>query len=339
MPFLFTSSVMIKSFFLENRDSKVELLNWGATIKSWLVQDGQGNKIDIVLGFNENQRYQEKHPSFGCIVGRYANRIAKGTFTLNGVQYHLDINNGPNHLHGGIERFGNKIWNVVKQEPHSITFSYESPAGESNYPGKMLVLVSYFLSNDNELIIEYQAESDEDTICNLTNHCYFNLNGESNGTVLDHSFQIHAQHFLPTDDESIPTGVIQAVDDTVMDFRKSRRIDSDHFNTPLLDKTNGYDHNYVLGRTTSERLAATVTSERSRLRLECYTDQPGVQFFTANGLSDLANKNGGEYIPYSGFCLEAQHFPDSPNHAHFPSPILRKGESYTQKTTYKVQSF
>lgn len=328
---------MIRSYTLQNRDSKIEILNWGATLKSWKVKNSEGREIDVVLGFNDNERYQQKHPSFGCVVGRYANRIAKGRFTLNGKEYQLDVNNGPNHLHGGMERFGNRIWDVVRHDENTLELSYISPSGESHYPGRLNISITYKLSEDNTFSIEYLASSDEDTICNLTNHTYFNLGGESSDSILDHKFQINATHFLPTDVESIPTGVYQAVEGTVMDFLKPRTINTVDFQDPLLVNTKGYDHNYVLSRTKSYRLAASVISNESNLKLDCYTDQPGLQFFTANGLSDIPNKSGESYSPYSGFCLEAQLFPDSPNQAHFPSPILRKGENYTQKTAYRIE--
>ena len=326
----------IKEFTLSNDTSTIKITNIGASIMSWEIDLHSNKKLDVILGFHEPARYLDKHPSFGCIVGRYANRIAKGAFKLNNKLYQLELNNGQNHIHGGNKRFSQQIWDTVSFSDSHVALQYFSEDGESNYPGNLEVSVMYTLTNDNELIIEYHAKSDQDTICNLTNHAYFNLNGESSGNILNHDFQINSSHFLPINKEGIPTGVVQSVSNTVMDFQQSRKIDIQDFEDKLLKGTLGYDHNYVLPKSKELKLAAEVVGEKSGLKLECYTDQPGLQFYIGNNLSGISSKQGITYMPYQGFCLEAQLYPDSPNHSHFPSPILRAEEIYQQKTSYKI---
>lgn len=326
----------LQTIELSNNKSKVTITNLGASLMSWEIKNRIGELIDIVLGFNKAEQYYEKHPSFGSTVGRYANRIAKGQFYLNGKLVQLDVNNGPNHLHGGLERFGARLWNIDSQTATKVIFSYTSPDGESHFPGTLKIQLSYELTQNNELVLSYLGESDKDTICNLTNHAYFNLEGESSGDIFNHEFEIKASHFLPTDKTSIPTGVYQHVQNTVMDFRTLRKIIKSDFSDPILSETLGYDHNYVISRNRTFKHASTALSRKSGLQLDCYTDKPGLQFYIANTLPPLTSKLNKTYQPYQGFCFEAQFFPDSPNKSYFPSPFLKKGEKYEQRTVYKV---
>jgi aldose 1-epimerase len=318
---------------------EVQIINYGGIVTSIRVPDRRGETADVVLGFNNLPDYHPNSPYFGCIAGRFANRIAQGRFTLNGAAYALAQNNGPNHLHGGLIGFDKVVWSPEPFATDSgvgLALTYLSPDGEEGYPGNLLVRVTYTLKPDNALEISYRAETDRITILNLTNHSYFNLAG--GGDILSHEIAIDANRFTPIDETLIPTGELRPVKDTPMDFRRAApigaRIDDDD---PQLLFAGGYDHNWVLNGAAGElRLAASVWEAETGRTLETYTTQPGVQFYTGNFLDGtLTGKDGIRYARRSGFCLETQHFPDSPNQPNFPSTTLEPGQQYQQTTVYK----
>jgi len=320
----------VERFTLKNSQGMtVQIITYGATISSIQVPDSKGNINDVVLGFDDLAGYQsEQNPYFGACCGRYANRIAKGTFTLEGTTYSLAINNGPNSLHGGLIGFDKKNW-IPTLLNDAVEMRLQSPDGEEGYPGTLEVCVRYTLSEQNELKIDYQATTDKKTILNLTNHTYFNLAGK--GTVLNHQIQINASQYAVVDEDSIPTGELRAVNGTEMDFLSPRFIGENIEQTGY-----GYDHNYCIDQSngTHPVLAACVKEPTSGRTLECWTTEPGVQFYTGNYLENIAGKNGQIYNRQEGFCLETQHYPDSPNHPSFPSVILEPNQTYRQKTAY-----
>jgi aldose 1-epimerase len=330
------SGKKVSEFILANPGGvSVCILNWGGIIRSILVPDSRGKSADVVLGFDSLAPYEERHPYFGTITGRYANRIAKGSFTLDEVTYSLAKNNGPNHLHGGINGFDRVIWNAsTSTAPDSATLllSYVSANGEEGYPGEVATKVAYTLSSDNALTVEYTATSTKATPINLTNHSYFNLAGHSAGPVLGHTLVIDASRYVPVDETSIPLGPLAPTADTPFDFREPHTIGERISQVGV-----GYDHTYVLA--TSPRplhFAARALDPDSGRYLEVFTTEPGVQLYTGNYLDGtLRGKGGAQYHKHSGFCLETQHFPDSPNQPAYPSTILRPGETYSSKTVMK----
>jgi len=321
-------------FTLTNGSGLVaKITNYGAIITEMHVPDRSGKTGDIVLGFDNLEQYLKTHPYFGATVGRVANRIAKGRFTLEGKTYQLAVNNGPNHLHGGLKGFDKVVWKAEPQPGASVKFSYTSADGEEGYPGQVAVAVLMSLTEKNELIIEYTANADKPTPVNLTNHSYFNLAGS--GDILNHELMIAADHFTPKDATSIPTGEIRPVKGTPMDFTQPHAIGSRF--AQLEEKPVGYDHNFVLkGGGKSLSLAARAFEPRTGRVLEVSTTQPGVQLYTSNYLDgSLTGKGGIVYRQHCAFCLETQHFPDSVNHPNFPSTILRPGHTYHQTTVHK----
>lgn len=331
----------VQLFKLTNSQG-VEVLvsNYGGIITSILVPDRKGNLADVVLGYDSPAAYMNAvdHPYFGAAIGRYGNRIAEGRFVLDGTEYVLATNNGPNHLHGGVDGFDRKVWQAESLGENALRLSYFSEAGEEGYPGNLDVTMVYSLSEDNGVGIEYQATTDKPTIVNMTNHSYFNLRGEGAGDVLGHELQICASAFTPTDANAIPTGELRAVQGTAFDFREpkpiGRDIDADCEQIRFGD---GYDHNFVIDREEDGlvRAAKVVEPESGRV-LECLTTEPAVQLYTASGLDGrLIGKSGKPYHYRGGFCLETQHSPDSPNKPDWPSCVLRPGEEYVSKTVYK----
>lgn len=324
----------VELFTLTNSSGLVaKISNYGTIITELHVPDRAGVRGDIVLGFDNLEQYLKGHPFFGCTVGRVANRIAKGRFTLDGKTYELAVNNGPNHLHGGRKGFDKVVWKAEPQSGASVKFNYTSADGEEGYPGQVAVTVLMTFTEKNELSIEYTAAADQPTPVNLTNHSYFNLAGQ--GDVLNHELLIAADRFTPKDENSIPTGEILPVKGTPMDFTKPHSIGSRF--SELREKPVGYDHNYVLrsgGKALG--LAARVFEPTTGRVLEISTTEPGVQVYTSNYLDgSLTGKRGIVYRQHSGFCLETQHFPDSVNQTAFPSTILRPGETYRQTTIHK----
>lgn len=330
----------VNVYTLQNKNGMVaKLSTLGATLTHLFVPGKDGQTVDVVLGFDDPAGYQsDRNQYFGCTTGRVANRIAKGTFTLDGVTYKLAINNDPNHLHGGVERSLDKVvWDAepVKQDgSQGVRFRYQSPDGEEGYPGMLDVTVTYTLTDANELRIDYLATTDKATPVNLTNHSYFNLAGAGAETVLDHLLTIHADRYTVTDETQIPTGEIAPVAGTPLDFRTEHRVGERIealFDTPAL----GYDHNYVLNREGDGLITAAVVSHSASGRvMTVKTTEPGVQLYTGNHLFGQEGKGGKTYPKRSALCLETQHFPDSVNHPEFPSTILRPGKEYRQTTVY-----
>lgn len=310
-----------------------KITNYGTIITELHVPDRTGKMADVVLGFDNLEQYLKGHPYFGCTVGRVANRIAKGQFTLDGKTYGLAVNNGPNHLHGGIIGFDKKVWKAEPQAGAAVKFSYTSPDGEEGYPGRLQVTVLMTLTDTNELRIDYAATTDKPTPVNLTNHSYFNLAGT--GDVLNHELTILADYFTPSDANSVPTGEIKPVKGTPMDFTMSKPIGARL--AQIKREPAGYDNNFVLNSGGKKlALAARVYEPQSGRVMELSTTQPGVQLYTANYLDgSLIGKGGVPYRQHSAFCLETQHFPDSVNKPKFPPIILRPGQTYRTTTVHK----
>lgn len=313
----------------------VKITNYGGIITSILTPDKYGNMGDIVLGFDNIEDYLGKHPFFGALVGRYGNRIANGEFTLDGTTYSLVKNNGDNHLHGGTVGFDKVLWDAEIIED-GIQLRYLSKDMEEGYPGNLDVTVLYTLDDDNELWIKYRATTDKPTHCNLTNHTYFNLKGT--GTISDHQMIITSDNYTPTDEELIPTGEIASSEGTPFKIKGMKRIgdglESDH---PQIVLAGGYDHNFVLRKSgTNYDLAASVIEESTGRMLQVITTEPGVQFYTGNFLDGtITGKNGQVYEKNAGFCLETQHYPNSPNQNNFPSTVLKPGQKYSSMTTFR----
>ena len=319
---------------------RAEIINYGTILVSLQVPDRDGNSADVVLGFDDLDSYIKRNPLFGAIVGRYANRIADASFMLDGKEHKLTANAGKNHIHGGRnKRFDKVLWDAesyTSSEEVGVKLSYLSKDGDEGFPGNLKCTVTYTLTNNNELKISYQATTDKPTIVNLTNHSYFNLAGAGNGDILDHEMIINADYYTPSDKALIPTGEIHSVKDTPLDFTSPMTIGA---RISQLTQTHGYDHNYVLKNSDGSLiLAAKVYEPNSGHIMEVYTTEPGMQFYTANGMRDIKGKNGKIYNRYYGFCLETQHFPDSPNKPHFPSTVLRPGETYNTTTIFKFST-
>ncbi len=333
------SNVPIKLYTLTNSNGiSVNLTNYGATLVNLWVPDRRGKFEDIVLGYDSLTPYFTNSPYFGATVGRYANRIARGELNLNGITYPLPINNGPNSLHGGKVGFNKRIWaaQIVSRKEPAVVFSMTSPDGDQGYPGALQTWVTFMLNNQNELVILYEATTHRPTVLNLTNHSYFNLAGEGNGKVLHSLVRINASRYTPTDAHLIPTGEIRSVAGTPFDFRTLKPIGASIHQTggnPI-----GYDNNFVLNKPLFKQFgfAAEVIEPNSGRTLQVFTDQPGIQFYTANFLNGtIKGKGGKKYPQYGAFCLETQHFPDSPHQARFPSTVLYPGDTFRSVTVYK----
>ncbi len=337
--------VDIDQYILKNRNGmEISAINYGGIITSWKAKDREGNYKDIVLGFNKLSEYETESPYFGAIIGRYGNRIAKGKFTLNGEKYTLAVNNGKNHLHGGLKGFDKVVWDskeVVEDMTASLVLSYVSNDMEEGYPGNLEVQVIYTLNNNDELSVKYEAVSDKTTIINLTQHSYFNLSADFNKNILDHDILINADSFLPVDSILIPTGEIRNVGDTPFDFRRPKNVGEEISNSnKQLMIGNGYDHCWVLNNQDQGlRFVASAYDSGTGRLLEVFSDQPGIQFYSGNFLDGtLKSKIGGIYDFRSGFCLETQHYPNSPNEKGFPSVNLNPGEKYMTETIFKFSS-
>ena len=333
----------VELYTLTNKNGVVaKVMTYGAILTELHVPDKNGKDADIVLGFDNLDQYLKGHPFFGAIAGRYANRIAKGQFELDGQTYHLPINNGPNTLHGGTKGFDKYVWKAEPKENGdnvSLGLSMTSPDGDQGFPGTLNVTVTYTLSNDNSLKLDYVATTDKDTVVNLTNHSYFNLAGENSGTIESQIMQINADRYTPVDATQIPTGQIAPVKETVFDFTKPMAIGARINEVPGGPPT-GYDHNYVLNSTDgSLALAVRAKDPKSGRVMEVWTTQPGVQFYTGNFLDGkITGIGGSKYQIHDAFCLETQHFPDSPNHPTFPTTELKPGQTYHQVTMFKFSA-
>ncbi len=335
----------VNEYTLRNaKGMEARIIEYGAIIVSLTAPDKNGKFSDVVLGYDNLESYESDRSYFGTIVGRYGNRICKGKFALDGVNYQLNINDGENHLHGGTGGFNKKVWTVVNtgkvdaQGSSSITLKYTSKDGEEGYPGTVELTVIYTLTKKNELSINYTAITDKKTIINPTHHSYFNLSGDMNQTILDHEVMIDADKFTPIDKGLITTGTFNDVADTPMDFRTAKKvgkeIESDYEQLKL---AGGYDHNWVLNKHREKifKFAAVYEATSGRL-MEVSTDQPGVQFYSGNFLNGtVAGKNGVMYAKRTGLCLETQLYPDSPNKPEWPSAVLEPDKVYSQTTIYK----
>lgn len=324
---------------------QVRVITYGGILTAVRVPAPSGESANVALGCGDLSGYEAHNPYFGCITGRYANRIARGQFTLDGQTYQLAVNDGVNHLHGGLAGFNKKVWEVTREIAtagrEGVELSYHSPAGEENYPGSLDVTVAYTLTVHNELRIDYRAVTDAPTIVNLTNHTYWNLAGEGSGSILEHVIQLNADRYTPVDSTAIPTGELAAVEGTPLDFRApariGERIRADH---PQIGYVRGYDHNWVINRPSladrSLALAAEAHDPASGRHMQVWTTEPGIQFYSGNSLT---GSNYGPsrtaYRQSDGLALETQRFPDSPNHPNFPSAVLRPGEVYQSTTIYK----
>lgn len=329
----------IESYTLYNtRGASAKIITYGATLTELHVPGKNGKLGDVVLGFDNLEGYDSgPHPYFGATIGRYGNRIASGKFTLDGKEYQLAINNAPNSLHGGPTGFDKRVWKAEElkdKDGAAVRFTYLSKDGEENYPGNLKVSVTYTLTNTNELKLQYSAETDKDTVLNLTNHSYFNLSGTGEGNILKYILYINADKYTPVDSTLIPTGKIESVVGTPLDFLKPTAIGA---RIGELKEVGGYDHNYVLnGKAGTLRLAARVYDPESGREMEVFTTQPGVQFYSAIHLDGtLKGKDGVAYQKYGAICLETQHYPDSPNHPNFPSTELKPAEHFHLETIYK----
>ena len=322
----------VEAFILQSASgTRVKLITYGAAIVSVETADREGHMADVVLGFDDMAGYQgADNPYFGACCGRYANRIAAGRFSIDGINYSLAVNNGPNALHGGVYGFDKKVWDA-EVVGETVKMSLVSPDNEEGYPGELRVTVAYTLSDDDELCLSYTAQSDQKTVINLTNHSYFNLAG--GGSIHGHKIRIPADRYTVVDDSSIPTGELGAVAGSEMDLRVPTPIGENIERVQGL----GYDHNYCIKQASEGelKLAASVEDPYSGRKLECWTTEPGVQFYTGNYLNGVRGKSGVSYNKQEGFCLETQHWPDSPNHPDFPSTELAPGQTYTQTCIYR----
>ena len=337
----------VQLYTLTNKSGmQVAIATYGGTVIKLIVPDRSGQLGDVALGFSSiepytTDQYLKANPFFGALIGRYANRIAKGRFSLDGKTYKLSINNPPNTLHGGTKGFDKRLWSaeVLSQSPPTVRFSRLSPDGEEQFPGNLKVAVTYTLTDRDELRIQYAAATDKPTVVNLTSHIYFNLAGAGNGDVLGHQIRLYARRFTPVDAKLIPTGEIKNVAGTPMDLRKWTTVGTKI--QAVGGKPVGYDHNFVLDRYPVARpsLAAEVWEPNSGRLMKVYTDQPGIQFYTGNFLDGTLKGKGGKiYNQHDAFCLETQHFPDSPNHPDFPTTVLQPGDMFKSTTVYKFST-
>jgi len=321
----------VERWWLENKNgTKAAVLTYGATLQSLIFAD-----TDVALGFDDMAGYEAQDAYVGAVIGRFANRIGAGRFTLNGKTYDLFINNGPNHLHGGKEGFDKKVWRAEEQADGLHLF-YTSPDGEENYPGTMEVEVCYHLDEEDALHISYKAKADQDTVVNLTNHAYFNLSGHGAGNLDDHKVCIYAGHFTENDENCLPTGEILSVAGTPMDFREMQSVTARIAEDDVqLVRGNGYDHNWIIDGSGFRKCAEAV-SETTGIYMETWTDQPGMQFYTANYLTpEKKGKDGADYHPRGAFCFETQGFPNATAFEHFPTPVLHVNEVYERKTIFR----
>ena len=330
----------ISLWTLKNRNgAEMSVTNFGGKIVSLLVPDKDGNLVNVVTGYENIDKYfKSTEAYFGAAIGRVGNRIAKGQFSLNGKDYVLAVNNGFNHLHGGVQGYHAVVWDANQVDENTLELSYLSKDGEEGYPGNLNVKMTYKLTDDNAFEIHYNATTDKPTVCNLTHHSYFNLSGEGSDTILDHVLYINADSFTVTDETMIPTGEIVPVEGTPLDFRTPTSIGErigDSYKPLILGS--GYDHNYVIAKKgTGVELAATAFSPVTGIQMDVLTDQPGVQLYSGNFMNGSEIGITGKPYKYrSAFCLETQHFPDSPNKPQFPPIVLNPGEKYQQTCIYK----
>ncbi len=331
-------SVVKRYTLVNNHGMVVKIMSYGATITELRVPDRDGNIANVVLGSDSFEAYARRHPAAASVVGRFANRIAKARFVLDGIEYQLTANNGPNHIHGGRKNFSAVIWTgeiLPAADGTAVRLRYRSPDDEEGFPGNLDVSVTCTLTDNNELHLDYAARTDRPTVVNLTNHAYFNLAGA--GDVLNHVLWLAADEYTPADQQRIPTGEIASVSGTPLDFRTPATLGSRI--EQLKPTPGGYDHNYVLRQAARQgAVFARVYEPKSGRVMEVTTTQPGVQLYTANHLRDFVGTDGVRFGPHGGFCLETQHYPDSPNKPQFPSTTLRPGEAFRSRTTFKFST-
>jgi aldose 1-epimerase len=320
-----------------NNGLKAQIMTYGGIVTTLHVPDRDGQLGDIVSGYETLDEYIKENPYFGALIGRCGNRIGKGKFTLNGVEYTLATNNGPNHLHGGIKGFDKVVWGAEPMETDegpALKLNYLSKDGEEGYPGNLNCTVIYTLTNNDELKVSYEAETDKDTVVNLTHHSYFNLGGHDSGDILSHELMLNADNYTAVDEDLIPTGQIKPVKGTPMDFTKPMAVGA------RIDQVEGgYDHNFVLNSSDgSLALAASVYEPKTGRVMEISTTEPGIQFYSGNFLDGSVKGKGAVYNKHNAFCLETQHFPDAPNKPDFPSIVLKPGEKYTHLTVHKFSA-
>ncbi len=340
-----TAGEKVAKYTMENKKGiRVDVITYGGRITSLRTPDKSGKMDNVVLGFDSIEQYEKENPYFGALIGRYGNRIAKGKFSLDGTEYTLAKNNGENSLHGGLQGFDKKVWDARTEEGDDsvkLILTYLSADMEEGFPGNLTTTISYTLNKDNSLDVLYEAQTDKTTVVNLTQHSYFNLSGDFSKTILDHVLEINADKFIPVDGGLIPTGRLAPVEGTPFDFREAKvigkEIDADNEQIKL---GGGYDHCWVLNnQTAGYRSVAMAYHPETGRTLEVLTDEPGIQFYTGNFLDGtLPAPNGGTYAHRSGFCLETQHYPDSPNQPEFPSVTLKPGDRYSTKTTFKFST-
>ena len=335
----------VKQYIMSNnKGMEISIIDYGGIITSWTAADKKGDYKDIVLGFNTLAEYEADTPYFGALIGRYSNRIAEGKFNLEGQEYTLAVNNGVNHIHGGLKGFDKVVWDaktILNDSTVSLELSYLSKDMEEGYPGNLKAKVTYTLNNEDELSVIYEATTDKPTIVNLTQHSYFNLTADFNQDILGHEIVINANSYLPVDDTLIPTGEFREVNKTPFDFRKSKAIGKQiNDENAQLEIGNGYDHCWVLNdQDKGLRFVASAHEAVSGRLLEVYSDKPGIQFYTGNFLDGtLPTKSKGTYKIRTGFCLETQHYPNSPNQDNFPSVILNPGNKYKSKTVFRLST-
>ena len=329
----------VQLFTLQNKKgSKALITNYGGRLVSLYVQDNSNQLVDVVAGFDSVEGYQNSaEPYFGATIGRYGNRIAKGKFKLAGKEYQLFTNNGPNTLHGGKKGFQDVVWEANQVDQQTLELSYLSKDMEEGFPGNLKVQVSYTLTDDNELKISYHAETDKNTVVNLTNHAFFNLNGAQSGTILGHLVQINADKYTPVDSTLIPTGILADVKQTPFDFTIAKTIgERINAKNEQLNHGKGYDHNFVLNSHDANEPVAVVKGDKSGIVMSVYTDQPGLQFYSGNFMAGKNAMKGNQKDDFrTAFAMETQHFPDSPNQPSFPSTLLKPGEIYQSSSTYQ----
>jgi aldose 1-epimerase len=328
-------------YVLKNSKGMIAAItNYGGRLVSLVVPDKNGAPVDVIVGFNSVKEFKNcPEPYYGATIGRFANRIAKGKFNLEGKEYSLATNNAPNHLHGGPKGFHNVVWDAEQLNEKSLLLTYLSVDGEEGYPGNLTVELVYSVTEENELKINFKAATDKTTIINLTNHAYFNLNGQGSGSILNHELEINADYFTPIDETSIPTGVLQPVAGTAFDFRHPVTIGS-RINEEDMQLKNGvgYDHNFVLNKKPGEKsgFAAKAVGDKTGIVMEVHTEEPGLQLYTGNFMKGENKIKGGKTDDFrSAFCLETQHFPDSPNRSSFPSVILEPEDAYRTESTFR----
>lgn len=330
----------VSLFWIENQGIKAAFTNYGGRLVGLWVADKNGKPTDVVVGMNSSAGFKNAtEPYFGATIGRVGNRIAKGKFTLDGKEYQVPLNNGKNALHGGVKGFQDVVWDAVKTNENTLVFSYVSPDGEQGFPGNLKVKVTYTITDDNSVKMEYEATTDKTTVVNLTNHAFFNLNGEGSGTILNHELQIYANEFTPVDEGLIPNGELKAVKNTPFDFTSKHTI-GERIETKdeQLKFGKGYDHNYVLNGTKKNGLnhAATISGDKSGIVMDIFTQEPGLQFYSGNFMqSKNTFKSGSKDDFRTAFALETQHFPDAPNQPKFATIVLKPGQKYHTVSYYQ----